>query len=149
MAPWLRKRRMAGEGRKEAREGTRRGRGGEGGEWDSERAHHEDDARLVVAGVVEHLANEASALPDILVYNRASYNLRYAREGREGVEEGMEQPRSQEGLFQWRRAFRKLASMLLAMALASNVFPVPGGPYRSTPCGTRGDWTSGCITLAD
>lgn len=39
-------------------------------------ARHEDDARLVVASVVEHLADEARALPDVLVYNGASYNLR-------------------------------------------------------------------------
>ena len=30
---------------------------------------------------------------------------------------------------------RKWASMLLAIAFANNVFPVPGGPYRSTPFG--------------
>jgi hypothetical protein len=30
--------------------------------------------------------------------------------------------------------FKKFASILLAMALANKVFPVPGGPYRSTPC---------------
>ena len=29
--------------------------------------------------------------------------------------------------------FRKLASILLAIALANNVLPVPGGPYRRTP----------------
>lgn len=34
---------------------------------------------------------------------------------------------------------RKLASMLLAMALARSVFPVPGGPYRSTPWWQRGE----------
>ena len=31
--------------------------------------------------------------------------------------------------------FRKFASMLLAMAFARSVLPVPGGPYRSTPLG--------------
>mmetsp|Transcript_11080 Transcript_11080/g.25541 ORF Transcript_11080/g.25541 Transcript_11080/m.25541 type:complete len:231 (+) Transcript_11080:600-1292(+) len=31
--------------------------------------------------------------------------------------------------------FRKDASMLFATALASNVLPVPGGPYKSTPFG--------------
>ena len=30
--------------------------------------------------------------------------------------------------------FRKFASMLEAIALANSVFPVPGGPYSSTPC---------------
>lgn len=29
--------------------------------------------------------------------------------------------------------FRKLASMLLAIALAKSVLPVPGGPYSRTP----------------
>ncbi len=33
------------------------------------------------------------------------------------------------------RTLRKLASMLAAMALASSVLPVPGGPYSSTPVG--------------
>jgi len=31
--------------------------------------------------------------------------------------------------------FRKLQSILEAMALANKVFPVPGGPYKSTPFG--------------
>jgi hypothetical protein len=30
--------------------------------------------------------------------------------------------------------FKKFASMLLAMALANRVLPVPGGPYNNTPC---------------
>lgn len=40
---------------------------------------------------------------------------------------------------------RKLASMLLAIALARSVFPVPGGPYSSTPChdSTPGDDAAG------
>lgn len=33
-----------------------------------------------------------------------------------------------------RLTFKKLASMLLAMALANRVLPVPGGPQRRTPC---------------
>ena len=31
--------------------------------------------------------------------------------------------------------FKKTASVFLAQALASNVFPVPGGPYKRTPFG--------------
>jgi hypothetical protein len=34
-----------------------------------------------------------------------------------------------------KRTLRKFASMLQAMALASSVLPVPGGPYSSTPFG--------------
>uniref|UniRef100_A0A0E9XJN4 Uncharacterized protein n=1 Tax=Anguilla anguilla TaxID=7936 RepID=A0A0E9XJN4_ANGAN len=32
-------------------------------------------------------------------------------------------------------SFRKVALVWAAQALASNVFPVPGGPYISTPFG--------------
>jgi hypothetical protein len=35
----------------------------------------------------------------------------------------------------WVGTFKKFASMLLAMALASSVLPVPGGPYNRTPFG--------------
>jgi hypothetical protein len=32
-------------------------------------------------------------------------------------------------------SFKNTASVFFAQALASNVFPVPGGPYSSTPFG--------------
>jgi hypothetical protein len=41
---------------------------------------------------------------------------------------------------------RKFASMLHAMARASSVLPVPGGPYSSTPewqVGREGGWMVG------
>lgn len=36
---------------------------------------------------------------------------------------------------------RKVADVLLATALANNVLPVPGSPYKITPCSTRTPYT--------
>lgn len=36
---------------------------------------HEDDAGLVVTGVVEHLSDQPSALTDVLVYDGAGHHL--------------------------------------------------------------------------
>ena len=36
---------------------------------------HEDDAGLVVAGVVEHLSDESGALPNVLIHDGAGHHL--------------------------------------------------------------------------
>ena len=36
---------------------------------------HEDDAGLVVAGVVEHLSDESGTLPNVLIHDGAGHHL--------------------------------------------------------------------------
>lgn len=82
---------------------------------------HEDNTRLVLLRVGEHLSDDSRRLSDVLVNDL---------EGRSGLISGLAvgQERGRMELTAEETTLRKLVFIVAAVARARRVFPVPGGP---------------------